>query len=73
MPEAPGALRTLWNAPPWSGWTGSTIAGSSSRSVMCHQRSAMRSTIVSNPVWPARPDPNPEFSGVTGAVQYHFD
>src|SRR6185312_14025677 len=28
-----------------------------------------RSTIVSNPVWPSRPDPNPELSGIPGAVQ----
>jgi hypothetical protein len=35
---------------------------------MCHQRSSKRSTIVSNPVWPSRPDPNPELSGIPGAV-----
>ena len=36
---------------------------------MCHRRSSKRSTIVSNPVWPLRPDPNPAFSGIPRAVQ----
>src|SRR6185312_3037736 len=41
-----------------------------SQSVMCHQWSSKRSTIVSNPVWPSRPDLNPELSGDPGAIQF---
>lgn len=51
----------------WVDW--STIAASSSPSVMCHQRSSKRSTTVSNPVWPSRPDLNPELSKEAGAIQ----
>src|SRR6185437_14993442 len=59
-----------WNTPRSNGWIGSTTAASSSQSVMCHQWSSKRSTIVSNPVWPSRPDLNPELSGDPGAIQY---
>src|SRR6185437_13617780 len=58
-----------WNTPRSNGWIGSTTAASSSQSVMCHQWSSKRSTIVSNPVWPSRPDLNPELSGDPGAIQ----
>src|SRR6185312_7960669 len=57
-----------WNTPRSNGWIGSTTAASSSQSVMCHQWSSKRSTIVSNPVWPSRPDLNPELSGDPGAI-----
>ncbi len=40
-------------------WTGSAIAVSSIPSVACHQPGSKQSTIVSHPVWPSRPDPNP--------------
>jgi integrase len=37
--------------------------------LLSHQRSSKRSIIVSNPVWPSRPDLNPELSGEARAIQ----
>src|SRR6185312_11828511 len=40
-----------------------------SPSAMSHPWSSKRSTIGGNPVWPSRPDLNPELSGIPGTIQ----
>ena len=65
----PGGLSTKWNTQPWSGLTGSIIAGCWSPSAISHRRS-WKWRIIAN--WKSRPwwpDSNKRVSGIPGAIQ----
>jgi transposase len=56
------------STPPSNGWTGSTTAASSSRSVTCHRLKRRRATTPALKRLPWPPNPNQSASSIPGAV-----